>query len=268
MLNVYEKEEVTCVEVRIDNSKVKVGKVYLFLVDGMLVDTGPQSIESELLGFLKKQSFDFVTLTHSHEDHSGLAPWIQQHRNVPIYVHEKGISICRQSSPYPDYRKMAWGFRDAFRALPLEDTIQSRSHEWEVIYTPGHAEDHVSLLHKETGRLFTGDLFVSPKTKVIMESESIPRIMNSLRKLLTYDFKSIFCSHSGYFENGKEMLKKKIDYLEDLRERVIDLHRRGMSVAEIKQELFPKPYPIIKVSKGEWDSRHIISSILSVEDSW
>ncbi|SET52176.1 Glyoxylase, beta-lactamase superfamily II [Salinibacillus kushneri] len=263
MLNLYEKENVTCVEAIIENSKVRVGRVFLFLVNGMLIDTGTQSIKAALLDFFKENSFDFVTLTHSHEDHSGLAPWIQANWDIPIYVHEKGIPICEQSSPYPKYRQIAWGRRDAFKALPLGDTIQSRNHNWDVIYTPGHAEDHVSLLHKETGRLFTGDLFVSTKTKVMMESESIPVIMNSIRKLLHYDFQSIFCSHSGYFKNGKELLKEKLDYLENVSEQVKELYKSGLSVYEIKQKFFPKPYPIIKISGGEWDSLHVISSILS-----
>lgn len=263
MINVSTNEDVTCVEGNVQRSGLKLGTVYSFLVDGMVIDTGPQCLETDLIPFYENHSYELVTLTHSHEDHSGLAPWIQKHKNVPIYVHQKGISICAEPCPYPKYRQLTWGVRSAFNALPLGDTIQSRSQEWKVIYTPGHADDHVSLFHEETGRLFSGDLFVSPKTKVIMDTESIPVIMDSLRRLLDLNFHSLFCCHAGYIENGKSMMKQKLDYLENLSGEVGNLYKEGRSIEEIDQMFFPKKYPIVAFSEGEWDSRHIISSIVS-----
>ncbi len=141
----------------------------------------------------------------------------------------------------------------------------SRTTEWDVIYTPGHADDHVSLLDLKTGRLFTGDLFINPKTKVIMRTESIPLTMSSIQTLLSYDFESIFCCHAGYIKNGKEMLKKKLDYLGILCREVKALNKEGFTAAEIDNKLFPKKYPIIAVSEGEWDSLHIVTSILADE---
>jgi ribonuclease/clavin/mitogillin len=263
MLNISMKEDVICVEGNVVRSGNKLGKVYSFLVDGMLVDTGPQCLEADYIPFYDGHSYEFAALTHSHEDHSGTAPWLQENKNVPIYVHPKGVSICEQDCPYPKYRQITWGVRRKFQALPLGETIQSRNQAWKVIYTPGHAEDHVSLLNEETGRLVSGDLFVAPKTKVIMDSESIPVIMDSIRKLLTYEFESMFCCHAGYIPNGKEMLKQKLDNLVNLCGEVEDLYKKGFSIPEINQTLFPKKYPIIAFSEGEWDSLHIVSSIVS-----
>ncbi|WP_251551544.1 MBL fold metallo-hydrolase [Neobacillus muris] len=261
MLKVEENQGVTCLEGNVVSSGIKLGTVYAFLVDGMLVDTGPQIIESEFTSYLLEQSFELVTLTHSHEDHSGNAPWIQKTKQVPIYIHPLGVEICAQASPYPKYRQLTWGVREKFRAIPLGETIQTQTRQWRVIYTPGHAEDHVSLLDEGTGRLFSGDLFVTPRTKVIMDSESIPVIMNSIRTLLKYGFESMFCCHAGYIPNGKEMLIKKLEYLENLYGEVENLYKKGLSIEEIKHKLFPKDYPIIRFSSGEWDSLHIISSI-------
>lgn len=259
MIKVYSKENVTCIE---GNTRGAVGKVFAFLVDGMLVDTGPQCIEADFVSFYKEQSFDLVTLTHSHEDHSGTAPWIQENRNLPIYVHQNGVELCAQDWPYPKYRQLTWGARRAFTAQPLGEKVLSRNYEWKVIYTPGHADDHVSLLNEESGILFSGDLFVAPKTKVIMDSESIPVIMDSITTLLTYDFGPMYCCHAGFIESGKEMLKQKLENLENLTGEVEHFYREGLSISEINQKLFPKKYPIIAVSGGEWDSLHVVSSIV------
>ncbi len=263
MINIHKHNNVTSFEVIVGSSGRREKSVFLFLVDGMLIDSGPQIMDQEIQTVLKEQDFNCVVLTHSHEDHSGVAPWIQKSLNIPIYVHPNGISICNQKTPYPLYRQKTWGTRDEFKALPLGDTINSNSHKWEVIYTPGHADDHVCLYHAETGTMFTGDLFVSPKTKVIMKSESIPVTMNSIRKLLTYPFDSLFCSHSGYIQDGRRMLEKKLEYLEQIYKEVEKMVGNGLSIQAIQQSLFPKKYAIEEYSNGEWQSLHIITSIIN-----
>lgn len=239
------------------------GKVFIYLVDGMLVDTGPERFEPELIPFYKNVSFDIVALTHSHEDHSGTAPWIQENLKVPVYIHPKGIAICSQPTPYPKYRQDTWGMRKEFRAETMKNTIQSRNKEWTVIYTPGHADDHISLFDRDTGTLFSGDLYVRTKTKVIMRSESVPQIMKSIQTVLTYDFGPMFCSHAGYIQDGKAKMQQKLEYLENLYGEVKYLNEQGLPVKEIDGKLFQRKYPITFISEGEWDSLYIVSSIVS-----
>lgn len=259
MLNIYEKEGVMCAEGLLSQGR----KVFVYWVDGMLIDTGAEKLLESLMPFYKQHEFDQVVLTHNHEDHSGTAAWIEEHLRTPIYVHPQGIELCRLPGDYPRYRQLTWGGRRAFQPLPLPEIVFSRNREWQVIHTPGHADDHVSLYNEATGQLFSGDLFVSPKTKVLMASESVPLIMASLKKLLATDFRSLFCSHAGYFPNGREMLEAKLRNLEKLTGDVTFLAREGLSAPEIRDRLLPGAYPIITFSEGEWDSLHVIGSILN-----
>jgi len=200
MIEVYEREGVTCLESTLSRNGRRASSVFLFLVDGMLIDTGPQSIESDLLPFYRTHKIDMVVLTHSHEDHTGTAQWLQKEQEIPIYIHPLGISECQEPCNYPRYRQESWGVRKQFNPLSLSDRIQSRRDVWEVIHTPGHSDDHVALYHEATGRLFSGDLFVTPKPKVMMKSESVSTIKRSIRSLLQLNFTSMFCSHSGYIK--------------------------------------------------------------------
>jgi len=260
MINVFEREDVICLEgVLKDSGRT----VYSFLTDGMLIDTGAEKLQESMRAFCKNHRFDFVALTHSHEDHTGNAAWIQENIQVPLYVHPDSIKFCAAPGIYPVYRQLTWGQRRAFTAQPLGTSIRSRTLEWQVIYTPGHADDHMAFYHPETGRLFSGDLFVSPKTKVSMASESIPLIMESLRTLLALDITSLFCSHAGYFANGREQLERKLAFLEKLSRQVKTLSSQGYTALEIQKQLFPVPNPIIAFSDGEWDSLHVITSILN-----
>ncbi len=87
--------------------------------------------------------------------------------------------------------------------------------------------------------------------------------MASIKKVLAYDFEEVYCSHAGYLPKGRKRLSDKLQYLEAIQEEVIRLHDKGMDILSIKKELFPKQYPITIASGGEWDSIHIVTSILN-----
>lgn len=237
--------------------------VYSFAVDGLLIDTGSQSLIEEFKPFFAEVDVDQVVITHHHEDHTGGAAYIQKTFGWPVFIHEMSVAICQKKASYPLYRKLFWGKRAPFTPQALGKTITSRSATWDVIATPGHAADHVAFYNRKTKQLFTGDLYVTPKTKVVLRDESIPTIIASLEHVLTYDFDEVFCCHAGYVQNGRAALQKKLDYLYELREKVYTLQKEGLSVSEMNNELFGKKYPIVKFSGGEWDSKHIITSILN-----
>lgn len=236
--------------------------VYSYLVDGVLIDTGAQSLHKYFEAFIDEADFDQVMLTHYHEDHSGGAAYIEKTKGVPIYLSEKTIEYCTQRADYPLYRKFFWGKRKPFHASGMPSAFKSRTAEWDVIDTPGHAFDHKVFLNRETGQLFTGDLFVNERTKVVLAEEDVPTIIGSLERVLTYDFEEVFCSHAGFVENGRAALERKLEYLVGIQVDVRALHKEGTPAEAIRNQLFPKNYPIIKFSGGEWDSLHIVTSLL------
>lgn len=237
--------------------------VYSFLIDGVLIDTGSHSLNKYFKPFISEADFDQVMLTHHHEDHTGCAAYIENNREAPIYLDEKSIQYCQQPADYPLYRQLFWGRRKPFSAKPIPETFTSRNAIWEVIDTPGHAYDQKAFLNKETGQLFTGDLFVNEKIKVALAEESIPETIKSLQRVMAYDFAEVFCNHAGYVEEGRAALRRKLENLLTIQDQVLTLHKQGDSAKEIRAKLFPKNYPIHKFSGGEWDSLHIITSILN-----
>ena len=236
--------------------------VHCFEVDGVLIDTGSATLLEEFKPFFEQIDIDQILLTHYHEDHSGGANYLQTKYNVPIYMSDVRRLECMKKADYPLYRKFFWGSRAPFEAQKIGERITSRNAKWTVIETPGHTNDHLAFLNEQTGQLFTGDLFVAPKTKVVLREESIPQIISSIERVLTYDFEEVFCNHAGYVAEGKKALRIKLDYLYDLRGKIEIMNDEGLSVKEITAQLFEKKYPITKFSFGEWDSAHIVSSVL------
>lgn len=237
--------------------------VYCFFVDGVLIDTGGKSLQKQFQSFFKQLDIDKVAITHHHEDHTGNATFLQEERGLPIYASDLTRGICLEKDDNPLYRRIFWGRRKAFTAETIGSTFTSKSAVWDVIETPGHAIDHLAFLNNETGQLFSGDLYCQEKTKVVLRDESIPEIIKSLQKVLTYDFNDVFCNHAGYIENGRIALEQKLDYLLHIQGEVLKMYDEGCPPSNIKATLFPKKYPITFFSQGEWDSLHIVTSIIN-----
>jgi glyoxylase-like metal-dependent hydrolase (beta-lactamase superfamily II) len=242
-------------------SQVKLN-VYSFYQDGVVIDCGAHVMRKQFMGFYEPLSIDRVVITHAHEDHEGCAKYLSD-KGIPIYLHPMSIEKSKKKANYMLYRKFFWGIRPPYRANPHEESFESRKYRWRVIETPGHAADHVSFLNESTGQLFAGDLFVTPRTKLILREESIPQIIRSIEKVLQLDFGEMFCCHAGYIKDGKKAFRQKLDYLYMLTDQVKSLSKKGYSVDEIHQQLFPRKYQLSTISRGEWDSKHMITSILS-----
>ena len=257
----------------IDKSGVKLGEgvkaihqvklnVYSFYVDGVLIDCGAHSLRKQFQTFFEPLDIERVVITHAHEDHVGCAKYLSD-KGIPIYMDPLNIEETAQKAKYPIYRKIFWGIRPPIKALPIEETFESKKYQWHTIATPGHAADHVAYLNTSTGQLFSGDLFVTPRTKLILREENIPQLIRSIEKVMSYDFEEMFCCHAGYIKDGKRAFQMKLDYLNELTYKVKSLAKEGKDVDEIKKILFPRHYQLETVSRGEWHSKNIITSILS-----
>jgi ribonuclease/clavin/mitogillin len=236
--------------------------VFVYLLDGLLIDTGPSRRAEELVSFYQSMRIEQVVLTHNHEDHTGLAPWLQKELGVPVRIHETGIAPCREKADIPFYRRMFWGDREPFDPQALSAQVETERYRFEVLHTPGHAPDHVVLYNRENGWLFTGDLYLHARPKMIMRHESIPQIMESLRKLVSLDVSTVFCCHAGIVENGREMLLAKLQHLEEVRGEVLQMREKGYSIREICSRLYPQRYPLTYLSLFEFSPEHIVRSIL------
>ncbi|WP_242848994.1 MBL fold metallo-hydrolase [Syntrophomonas palmitatica] len=71
--------------------------IYLYIIDGLLIDTGPYSLRQSSSGFFMENHLQQAALTHVHEDHTGMAAWLQKELRVPVYLHEQSIPFAQKS---------------------------------------------------------------------------------------------------------------------------------------------------------------------------
>lgn len=237
--------------------------IFIYMFDGVLIDTGPFRYKNKLIQLFDDWVFDQTLITHHHEDHTGMAFWIEKYKQTPIYMHEKGVQICAKDGEYPLYRRLVLGKRNKFTAQKISRFVDSNQYKWEVIDTPGHADDHISFYVKDKGWMFGGDLLVNITPRSMYRFESVGKFIDSLEKIASYDFKTYFCAHYGIMPNGKHYVEKKLAYMKEMRDEIIFLYDLGYSIEEIRERLFPKRHFMHYISFHENSPIHFIRSAIS-----
>jgi glyoxylase-like metal-dependent hydrolase (beta-lactamase superfamily II) len=235
--------------------------VCLYIVDGVLIDAGSSIILKKIKPLLQQEKIDCAAITHIHEDHTGVAPWVKNNLKIPVYLPANSIDEAAKKSILPLYRKLTWGSRDAFIADPMPQFIETKNIKLDVIEAPGHQKDHVVFYEKNKGWLFSGDLYVSRKQQVAFKDENIEDAIKSLSKLIQLDIDKIFCGHSGIHSNAKEKMKSKLDFFLEIQSKVITLKEEGLTLEEIDKRLFPKSNLWTIASRGEWSTFNIVKTI-------
>ena len=83
----------------------------------------------------------------------------------------------------------------------------------EILATPGHMPGHISIYHKESKSLITGDALVVENGELVIAlpqyTLDMEEAKNSVKKFLNYDIERIICYHGGIFENEiRDALKR------------------------------------------------------------
>ena len=110
-----------------------------------------------------------IVCTHSHPDHSPGARPLQElcaaspHGSPPI-LGLASLPTANEYSKFTPDRQLADGERLFLKATPA---TPDASHTLRVVYTPGHAANHLCLVMEEDGLLFSGDHILNGSTTVV-----------------------------------------------------------------------------------------------------
>lgn len=204
-----------------------------YYFDGMVVDTGPGHLRKEVTGILNERKPEQVCLTHCHEDHSGNASAVKKSFDVPVFGDD--YTVKKMGSPLIilPYQILIWGKSQNVNVLPFPDAIETEKYKLIPIHTPGHSKDHTVYLEQRMGWLFSGDLYLGDKIKFFRKDEHFYQEIDSLKKILTYDFQDLFCGHNPVTGSGKDRLKAKLDFLVNFSGEVQSLMKKGCAEEEI-----------------------------------
>ena len=237
---------------------------YAFLVDDLLIDTGPPVCKQQILDYCKNFNVSKAVNTHHHEDHVGGNRMLQQKCGVEIYADYLTTQILTQPMPIQLYRQLAWGNPDSCQVQLLSSSIKTSSGRvLKVIPTPGHCDDHVCFFEEKQGWLFTGDAFLHPKIKVLRNDEDFHQILSSLKKMKALKPSFLFCSLNGRLSNACNLMNRKIEFMETLIVEANKLNKQGLLPQQIRKELLGNENSWFYFTSGHFSKQNLINSILN-----
>ncbi|MBE0481890.1 MAG: MBL fold metallo-hydrolase [Bacterioplanes sp.] len=126
-----------------------------------------------------------IVVTHMHPDHGGGAHELRQRTGAPIAAHPKAAKwysgLAGRTAHLIDLgltyyvagrlgnpKRHIW-YNPILKPDILLDDEQTLPNfpDWQVIYTPGHTDHDISLLHTPSRRLYVADLMVQVRGRIV-----------------------------------------------------------------------------------------------------
>jgi ribonuclease/clavin/mitogillin len=236
--------------------------VCVYLVDGLLIDTGPAHTAAELVRFLDDKMVKAAVNTHFHEDHIAANKFLQDAYDIDIYAHAVAVDKINKSPQLYPYQEEVWGRPVPSEVKPLGDHIDIGGYRFEVIPTPGHDRDHICLFEKRNGWLFTGDLYVATKPVLCRPNDDMWQIIADLKTVQALNPRVIFPAPTHVVKDPAQKLSTLINYLEELGKRVESLYDKGTELEQIRQEVFGEEGLIAEMTQQQFSSLNLVKSFL------
>jgi len=238
--------------------------VFFYVLEDLVIDTAQRHMQRAFLEIVKGRKIAQGVLTHHHEDHSGNAAAAIRALGIPIHAHPLTVKAMREGFGILPYQHYVWGRAERAQLLELPDVIETEHCRLRPVHTPGHSEDHTVFIEEERGWLFTGDLFLAPRIKFFRYDENMRDTIESLKKVLRFDFDSLFCAHNPQPKFGKKKLKKKLEFLENLQGEVARLLERGYDEKRIVKTLNKNETSLLRIiTFGTVSFAHMVRSAIA-----
>ncbi len=255
--------------------------IYLVVDDPItLVDTGPKTDEAlaalrdqlRNLGF-KVEEIKRVIITHTHEDHCGLAGVLQRESGAKVYVHEwefENISehgrtrvdpelLKRSGVPQEYLDQMSSRYQLIHRFAEAVEDVEGYRDEQEfvfasgalrVIHTPGHTPGSCCVLRESNRLMLTGDTILKTITpNPVLNADPIdPRrrfpslgeYLVSLARIRALAPTLLKTSHGDDVTDYEEHFHRLVRHIHERLARVVSMvPKQGITAWEMSRLIFP-----------------------------
>lgn len=260
MIHIERYEDVERIRLASWGSRLAGMDVSAYLVRGILVDSGFPHARHALARILDERVVRGAMLTHYHEDHAGNAELLAA-RGIPLVMHPLTLAKLRAHEAIRAYRRIVWGtpVPAASPMTTLEDSCGLR-----FVHTPGHSEDHQIVWDADRATLFSGDLWLGVRARIMHESEDPFRILESLRAVASLRPERMFDAHRGFVRDPATAIAAKIAFMEETIAAVKAKLAAGWTDRAIVRALFDGDETVAILSGGEYSRLNFVRAVRRV----
>jgi glyoxylase-like metal-dependent hydrolase (beta-lactamase superfamily II) len=223
---------------------------------GVMIDTGFHRARRELLQAMEAHTVRAAVVTHWHEDHAGNVALLAA-RGVPLLIRSDTEQILRERPAIQLYRLVVWGYSERLTAsIAAFDpgTLQ-------CVHTPGHSSDHQVVWHADSGTLFSGDLWLGVRARVLHATEDPYAIVESLRLVEQLRPERMFDAHRGFVDSATAAIRAKIEWLSETLYTVEQRITRGDTDRQIVRAVLGGEEASAIVSRGDYSRRNLVKAV-------
>ncbi|MEO9036764.1 MAG: MBL fold metallo-hydrolase [Gemmatimonadaceae bacterium] len=230
--------------------------VSAYVIRGVMIDTGFPRAAAEIAEAVRELGVTGAIITHWHEDHAGNVPLLAE-RGVPLLMRADTEAIVRNPPALQLYRRAVWGGARTI-TLPF---VQFDANSLEQIHAPGHSSDHQAVFDRNTGTIFTGDLWLGVHVSVLHTAEDPYEIVNSLRRVVALSPERMFDAHRGLVETPVRALEAKAEWLTNTLGEVERRVDEGWSDSAIVDGLLGGKGRADYASRFEYSRRNFVRAV-------
>lgn len=233
-------------------------KVSAFVLDGVLVDTGFPRAGPGLARYLEAAPVRGAIVTHWHEDHAGNVADLAA-RGLPVSLRPETAARLARPARLAPYRRVVWGTPRALAAVP-----GPADHPFELVPTPGHAEDHVAVWDPARRVVFLGDLFLGIRACVMHRGEDPYALLNSLERVIALGPAEAYCAHRGRLRDPAGALAARARWLDAAIREVERLVDAEWTDRMITLQVLGREGIMPFLTSGEMTRRHFVEGVRGV----
>jgi glyoxylase-like metal-dependent hydrolase (beta-lactamase superfamily II) len=215
-----------------------------------VIDPGPADSRhfEALIAATGGREVEAIVLTHTHLDHSALAPRLAEATGAPIWSGGRH-RLSRQRRMFeinPVGRESDWRHRPD-RVLEDREHLVLGGLPVEVLTTPGHCANHLALGLLGTKLLLTGDHVMGwNSTLVAVPDGSMADYLGSLEKVIGLDYGRYVPAHGGPIAAGPDYARALLAHRQERNRQVVEAVAAGARrIRALLQPIYPTLPPAL-----------------------
>ncbi|MGE5545143.1 MAG: MBL fold metallo-hydrolase [Bacillota bacterium] len=207
-LEEYDQVLAICMSHRIFGHEVS--RSFVYLVDGLLIDTGIPRLGTELVEVIAGHELRLIVNTYHNPESMGNNALLQRTFSVPIRAHKEAIERIKYPRREGIIKRCLWGQPLSSKVSKLKSIIRFKDYYFRVFDTAGIGSGHICLFEPDRGWLFSGRLLADRDLK----NRDLRELGRDFKRILSLQPKMIFCAGNGLLTDGLSVIESKLRTLE------------------------------------------------------